>query len=77
MTSEIITTIDLDKTYDDNGVPVHALRSVSMSVIKGEFTVIAGDEITISLGGQVFGGSDFSEYWYYPHSAFLKADVFF
>jgi putative ABC transport system ATP-binding protein len=42
MKSDIIKTINLDKTYHDNGVPVHALRSVSMSVDKGEFTVIAG-----------------------------------
>lgn len=42
MKTEIIKTINLDKTYHDNGMPVHALRSVSMSVEKGEFTVIAG-----------------------------------
>lgn len=37
-----IKTIDLEKTYSDNGVPVHALRGVSIEVEEGEFTVIAG-----------------------------------
>ena len=38
----IIRTIDVEKTYQDNGVPVRALRGVSMTVDSGEFTVIAG-----------------------------------
>ncbi len=38
----IIRTMDLNKTYEDNGVPVHALRGVSMAIEAGEFTVIAG-----------------------------------
>ncbi len=37
-----IRTVDLEKTYSDNGVPVHALRGVSIEVEEGEFTVIAG-----------------------------------
>ncbi len=37
-----IKTIDLEKIYQDNGIPVHALRGVSIEVEKGEFTVIAG-----------------------------------
>jgi putative ABC transport system ATP-binding protein len=39
---EIIKTIDLEKTYRDNGVPVHALRGISLAIQKGEYTVIAG-----------------------------------
>lgn len=39
---ELIKTIDLKKTYSDNGIPVHALRGISLSVAKGEFLVIAG-----------------------------------
>jgi putative ABC transport system ATP-binding protein len=39
---EIIRTDKLEKIYDDNGVPVHALRGVNLSVEKGEFLVIAG-----------------------------------
>ncbi len=38
----IIRTIDVEKIYQDNGVPVRALRGVSMTVEPGEFTVIAG-----------------------------------
>lgn len=37
-----IKTVDLEKIYQDNGVPVHALRGVSIEVEEGEFTVIAG-----------------------------------
>jgi putative ABC transport system ATP-binding protein len=40
--TEFIRTIDLHKTYDDNGVPVHALRGVSIAVYSGDFLVIAG-----------------------------------
>lgn len=39
---EIIKTENLGKTYQDNGVPVHALKSVSVSIQKGEFLAIAG-----------------------------------
>lgn len=39
---EIIRTEALEKVYQDNGVPVHALRGVDLTVEKGEFTVIAG-----------------------------------
>ncbi len=39
---DIIRTENLEKIYQDNGVPVHALHAVSMNVQKGEFTVIAG-----------------------------------
>ncbi len=33
---------NLHKTYEDNGVPVQALRGVSLQVESGEFTAIAG-----------------------------------
>ena len=39
---EIIRTEKLEKTYSDNGVPVHALRGIDLKVSKGEFLVIAG-----------------------------------
>lgn len=39
---EIISTEKLEKTYSDNGVPVHALKGIDLKVDKGEFLVIAG-----------------------------------
>jgi putative ABC transport system ATP-binding protein len=39
---EIIKTIDLKKTYHDNGVPVYALRGINLTIQQGEYTVIAG-----------------------------------
>jgi putative ABC transport system ATP-binding protein len=39
---EIIRTESIEKTYQDNNIPVHALRGVTMKVEKGEFLVIAG-----------------------------------
>ena len=39
---EIIRTEKLEKTYSDNGVPVHALKGIDLKVDKGEFLVIAG-----------------------------------
>jgi putative ABC transport system ATP-binding protein len=42
MNSEIVRAENVDKVYDDNGVPVQALRGVTMSVMKGDFSVIAG-----------------------------------
>lgn len=66
---------------------IHPLVNSSLSVtfnlndgsrfVSGVVTYLAGDEFTISLGGQLFGGSEFTEYWYYPHAVFLKADLFF
>jgi len=35
------------------------------------------DEFSIALGGQLFLGDDFAEYWYYPDALYLKADFFF
>lgn len=38
----IITTMDLTKTYKDNSVEVKAVRGVSMNIDSGEFTAIVG-----------------------------------
>jgi putative ABC transport system ATP-binding protein len=42
METEIIRTEHLEKTYTDNGVPVHALRGITMQVHRGDFLVLAG-----------------------------------
>ncbi len=39
---EILKAEKVEKVYQDNGVPVHALRGVDLTIGKGEFTVIAG-----------------------------------
>jgi putative ABC transport system ATP-binding protein len=39
---EIIRTEKLEKTYQDNGVPVYAIKGVDLRIDKGEFLVIAG-----------------------------------
>ncbi len=39
---EIIRTEKLEKTYEDDGVPVHALRGIDISIDKGDYLVIAG-----------------------------------
>ena len=39
---EIIQVKNLEKTYQDNGVPVHAIRGIDLDISKGEFLVIAG-----------------------------------
>ena len=39
---EIIKVKNLEKTYQDNGVPVHAIRGIDLDISKGEFLVIAG-----------------------------------
>jgi len=38
----IVRTEHLEKTYQDEGVPVHALKGVNLKVEKGEFIAIAG-----------------------------------
>ncbi len=42
MNTDLLRTEKLEKTYDDNGVPVHALRGITFSVNAGDFLVIAG-----------------------------------
>jgi len=39
---EILRTEKLDKTYQDNGVPVNAVKGVNLTIETGEYTVIAG-----------------------------------
>jgi putative ABC transport system ATP-binding protein len=39
---EIIRTENLKKTYQDNGVPVEALKGINLSINEGEHVVIAG-----------------------------------
>lgn len=39
---EIIQIKGLEKTYQDNGLAVHALKGIDLSIKEGEFTVIAG-----------------------------------
>ncbi len=39
---EVIATEGVEKIYSDNGVPVHAVRGIDMSVTSGEFTAIVG-----------------------------------
>ncbi len=39
---EILRCENLEKIYEDNGVPVHAVNGVNLTITKGEFTVIAG-----------------------------------
>jgi len=42
MNRELIVTRNLTKTYEDNGVPVRAVRGVDMTVLPGEFTALIG-----------------------------------
>lgn len=39
---EVIRTAGLEKVYEDNAVPVHALRGIDLTINKGDFVVIAG-----------------------------------
>lgn len=39
---EVIRLEHIEKTYSDNGVPVHALRGIDLRISQGEFVVIAG-----------------------------------
>ena len=39
---EVIRTETLEKIYQDNSLPVHALKGIDLSIKKGEFLVIAG-----------------------------------
>jgi putative ABC transport system ATP-binding protein len=38
----VIKTTDLVKTYSDHGIPVEAIRGVTIEIEKGEFTAIVG-----------------------------------
>jgi hypothetical protein len=37
----------------------------------------ASDEMSVGLGGQAFLGDELSEYWRYPNSLYVKAELFF
>lgn len=39
---EILKTENLEKIYQDNGVPVHAIKGIDLTINKGEYLVIAG-----------------------------------
>jgi putative ABC transport system ATP-binding protein len=39
---EVIRSEHVEKTYADNGIPVHALRGIDLVIKRGEFVVIAG-----------------------------------
>jgi putative ABC transport system ATP-binding protein len=39
---DIIVTKNVTKTYSDNGIPVHAVRGVDLTIKSGEFTAIVG-----------------------------------
>lgn len=38
----ILTTEHITKTYDDNGIPVEALKGISLTIEPGEYSVLAG-----------------------------------
>lgn len=40
--NNVIVTEGIAKTYDDSGVPVHAVRGIDYALRKGEFTAITG-----------------------------------
>jgi len=42
MSDQILQTRNLEKTYDDNGVPVHAVNGINLEVFHKDFLVIAG-----------------------------------
>jgi putative ABC transport system ATP-binding protein len=39
---DVIAVKGVTKVYSDNGVPVHALRGIDLSIMTGEFTAIVG-----------------------------------
>ncbi|MFO8184532.1 MAG: ABC transporter ATP-binding protein [Candidatus Aegiribacteria sp.] len=42
MSEDVIVTEGLEKTYDDSGVPVRAVRGIDYTLSRGEFTAIIG-----------------------------------
>ncbi|MDD8017308.1 MAG: hypothetical protein PHP42_02925 [Bacteroidota bacterium] len=45
--------------------------------VAGTISYAATDELALVCGGQVFMGNTYSEYWYYPNSFYIKADIYF
>ncbi len=41
------------------------------------FNYSYSDNLYLNLGGQYFSGSSFTEYWYYPNSAYLQVEYYF
>jgi putative ABC transport system ATP-binding protein len=39
---QILKTDSLEKTYEDNNIPVHALKGINITINKNDFLVIAG-----------------------------------
>lgn len=39
---DVIVTEGVTKTYSDNGVPVHAVKGIDLTIKRGEFTAIVG-----------------------------------
>ncbi|RMD49992.1 MAG: hypothetical protein D6830_03715 [Ignavibacteria bacterium] len=35
------------------------------------------DNLYLNFGGQIFNGEDFTEYWYYPQTAFIQVEYYF
>jgi hypothetical protein len=62
----ITAQASLMKNLDDGSGLVGATISVSVS-----------DEALLAVGGQHTFGRTMSEYWYYPSSLYLRADLFF
>ena len=54
------------RNLDDQSGFVSAAISVSLT-----------DEATLAVGGQYTYGRTFTEYWYYPRSYYVRADLFF
>jgi len=66
---------------------VHPLATFSVSTtyaftdcsgfLSATFAYSASDEAALTLGGQVFYGDEFDEYWWYPSTLYLRGDWFF
>jgi putative ABC transport system ATP-binding protein len=41
-TAAVIEVRGLTKTYESNGIPVHAVRGIELTIAKGEFTAVVG-----------------------------------
>jgi hypothetical protein len=68
-------------------VQVHPLVTASFSTIGnmndgsrffvGMVSYSCTENSALTLGGQIFTGDQFTEYWYYPGSVFLKGEFYF
>lgn len=62
----VSTSVSFNNNLNDGSGFIGVLASYSLS-----------NESTITIGGQIFFGNDFAEYWYYPNSVYLKGEVYF